>query len=72
MLEFCKEPKTTREIMSYLGLKDRRNFYLKYMKPLLISEKLKMTIPDRPNAKKSKIYKKIKKLTLLLKRKTKT
>lgn len=58
ILEFCKEPKTTRKIMSYLGLKDRRNFYLKYMKPLLISEKLKMTIPDRPNAKNQKYIRK--------------
>ena len=28
ILEFCKEPRTTKEIMTYLGLKDRRNFYL--------------------------------------------
>ena len=58
ILEFCKEPKTTRKIMSYLGLKDRRNFYLKYMKPLLTSEKLKMTIPNRPNAKNQKYIRK--------------
>ena len=44
--------------MSYLGLKDRRNFYLKYMKPLLTIEKLKMTIPDRPNAKNQKYIRK--------------
>ena len=56
MLEFCKEPKTTREIMSYLGLKDRKNFYLKYMKPLLTSEKLKMTIPDKATSKNQKYY----------------
>lgn len=54
ILEFCKEPKTTKEIMAYLGLKDRRNFYLKYMRPLLDSGKLKMTIPDKPNIKNQK------------------
>ena len=35
VLEFCKEPKTTKEIMAYLGLKDRRNFYIKYIAPLI-------------------------------------
>ena len=54
ILEFCKEPKTTKEIMAYLGLKDRRNFYLKYMRPLLDSGKLQMTIPDKPNTKNQK------------------
>ena len=54
-LEFCKEqPRTTKEIMLYLGLRDRRNFYLKYMRPLLDSERLKMTIPDKPNTKNQK------------------
>lgn len=51
ILEFCKEPKTTKEIMAYLGLKDRRNFYLKYMRPLLDSGELRMTIPNKPNTK---------------------
>ena len=54
ILEFCKEPKTTKEIMAYLGLRDRRNFYLKYMRPLLDSGKLQMTIPDKPNTKNQK------------------
>ena len=55
ILEFCKEPpRTTKEIMLYLGLRDRRNFYLKYMRPLLDSERLKMTIPDKPNTKNQK------------------
>lgn len=40
--------------MEYLGLKDRRNFYLKYMRPLLDSGKLQMTIPDKPNTKNQK------------------
>ena len=40
--------------MVYLRLKDRRNFYLKYMRPLLDSGKLKMTIPDKPNHKNQK------------------
>lgn len=51
ILEFCKEPRTTKEIMAYIGLNDRRNFYLKYMRPLLYSGKLQMTIPDKPNTK---------------------
>ena len=58
ILEFCKEPRTTEEIMAYLGLKDRRNFYIKYMRPLLDSGKLQMTIPDKPNHKNQKYMKK--------------
>ncbi len=54
ILEFCNEPKTTKEIMAYLGLKDRRNFYIKYMRPLLDSGKLQMTVPDKPNTKNQK------------------
>ena len=57
ILEFCKEPKTTKEIMAYLKLKDRRNFYLKYMRPLLDSGKLQMTVPDKPNTKNQKYIK---------------
>ena len=54
ILEFCKEPKTTKEIMAYLGLKDRRNLYIKYMRPLIDSGKLQMTVPDKPNTKNQK------------------
>ena len=54
ILEFCKEARTTKEIMAYLGLKDRRNFYLKYMRPLLDNGKLQMTIPDKPNTRNQK------------------
>lgn len=54
ILEFCREPRTTKEIMAHLGLKDRRNFYLKYMSPLLDNGKLQMTIPDKPNTKNQK------------------
>ena len=52
ILKFCKEPRTTKEIMVYLGLKDRRNFYLK---SLLDSGKLQ--IPDKPNTKNQKYIK---------------
>ena len=54
ILEFCIKPRTTKEIMIYLGLKDRRNFYLKYMRPLLDSGELQMTIPEKPNNKNQK------------------
>lgn len=54
ILEFYKEPRTTKEIMAYLGLKDRRNFYVKYMRPLLDSGELQMTIPEKPNHKNQK------------------
>ena len=58
--EFLKELKLTEgrntgiPKMAYLGLRDRRNFYLKYMRPLLDSGKLQMTIPNKPNTKNQK------------------
>jgi ATP-dependent DNA helicase RecG len=54
LLVFCNVPRTKQEIMSYLGLFSRRQFNERYMKPLLESGKLLMTIPDKPKSKNQK------------------
>lgn len=54
ILAFCSNPKSKKEIASFCGFKDLRNFTLKYMMPLLESGQLKMTIPDKPKSRNQK------------------
>ncbi|MBR4656096.1 MAG: putative DNA binding domain-containing protein [Oscillospiraceae bacterium] len=54
ILEFCKTEKSKAEIMQYCGLKDSKNFTVKYLKPLLMSGRLKMTVPNKPTSRSQK------------------
>lgn len=45
-------PRKKSEIVDYCGYKDRRRFTDKYLKPLLKTGELEMTIPDKPNSSK--------------------
>lgn len=54
ILEFCKEPKSVKEIMEYIGLKHRPTFMYDYLNPLLEKNKLQMTIPDKPKSRNQK------------------
>lgn len=54
LLVFCSIPRTRNEIMQYLGLTSRRNFRERYLLPLLKENKLRMTIPDKPNSPNQK------------------
>lgn len=58
ILEFCNEPKSLKEIIEYFGYKNARNFREKYINPLLINNKLKMTIPEQPRNRNQKYYSK--------------
>jgi len=51
VVEFCKKPKTLKEIMQFLGLKHRPNFIENVLNPLLKAGLLKRTIPDKPRSK---------------------
>ena len=57
ILNFCKTPKSKKDICNFLNLKT--SFYVmdKYIKPLLNKNLLKMTIQDRPKSKKQKYVK---------------
>ena len=57
ILDFCSIPRSRKEIQTHLGLTGRNNFNDKYLKPLLVSGKLKMTIPDKPNSRLQKYVK---------------
>jgi len=54
VIEFCKTPKSRKEIMKFLNLKDRKYFMDSILRPLMDIERLKMTIPDKPKSKLQK------------------
>ena len=53
ILQFCTEPKGSREIMEHLGLKDIKNIR-DQLNRLLEQGRIARTIPDRPNSKNQK------------------
>ena len=55
-LKFCTTPKSTSEIMDFLGLKHREHFRAKILQPLLRQGLLKPTIPDKPTSSRQKYY----------------
>ena len=57
LTEACTEPKTREEMMAILGLTNRDHFRKAYLKPLLDSGRIIMTIPDKPNSKYQKYIK---------------
>jgi len=54
ILAFCREPRSKTEIMKYCKYKDAKNFVRKYLRSLLDSGMLQMTIPDKPKSKNQK------------------
>ena len=54
ILEYCKNAKSVREIVSHFGYSDIKSFKAKYINPLLNTGKLKMTIPDKPTSRNQK------------------
>ena len=57
LVDACEEPKTRDEMMEFLGLANRDHFRKAYLKPLLESGRIKMTIPDKPKSKNQKYIK---------------
>ena len=51
VLNFCQEPRKAKEIMDILDLKHWKNFQSNYLKPLMETGCLEMTIPDKPRSR---------------------
>ena len=56
LLEFCETPRTKHEIADFLGIKTTFYVMSHYVKPLLESGQMKMTMPDKPQSSKQKYY----------------
>lgn len=54
ILNFCIEAKSLKEIVEHFGYKNVRNFRENYIKPLIASGTLEMTIPNNPKNRKQK------------------
>ncbi len=57
IVEFCKEPKSRKEIANFLEMKTIAYAYSKYIQPLLEQGRLAMTKPDIPTSKNQKYFK---------------
>ena len=57
ILIFCNVARSKSEIIEHCGFKSVKSFTTRYLKPLLESGQLKMTIPDKPNSRNQKYIK---------------
>ena len=58
LIFFCRTAKTAKEIMDYMGLKDRKHFRSEILNPFIDQKKLFMMFPDKPRSPKQKYYSK--------------
>ena len=56
LLDFCKTPRSRKEIADFLRLKTTTYAMQRYVTPLLESGKLKMTNPEHPGSRTQKYY----------------
>ena len=56
IIEYCKIPRPSAEIMKHLGLKHREYFRSKVLQPMLTERILAQTMPDAPRSPKQKYY----------------
>ena len=54
ILDYCSVSRSRQEIQAFCKLSGRNNFSRLYLKPLLESGQLRMTIPEKPNSKNQK------------------
>jgi len=51
ILGYCEVPRSAREIMGFLGLRDRKHFRGRLLRPLLERGLLRRTIPEKPRSR---------------------
>jgi ATP-dependent DNA helicase RecG len=56
IVAFCETPRTRAELSALIGISSISYMMEKYINPLLISGKLKMTIPNKPKSRNQKYY----------------
>jgi len=58
LIQYCKQPRTSQEIMDYLKLRNKEYFRKEILKPLIESSIIMLTVPDKPRSPKQKYYSK--------------
>lgn len=51
IIELCKHPQSREELMIMCNLKNKNHFIKTYLRPMLQSGQLRMTIPEKPNSR---------------------
>ena len=54
ILEFCRQPRSAKEIMAFLDMKHRETFMKNYIHPMIQEGLIKFTIPDKPRSPQQK------------------
>lgn len=54
LLQYCTVERSRDEMQAFLGLSSRAHFKKAYLRPLLESGQLKMTLPDKPQSRNQK------------------
>jgi len=60
IINFCPIPRSRRDILNHIGKAYHSDNYLLYIKPLMDSGFIEMTIPEKPNNRNQK-YRKVRK-----------
>lgn len=56
VLKHCEKPKSRLLILEHIGLYNNSKNFNNYIKPLIVSEWLKQTIPDKPTSKNQQYF----------------
>jgi hypothetical protein len=54
IVNYCIVPRSRNEIQNYVKMKDKKHFINEYLNPLIKSNRLAMTIPDKPTSRNQK------------------
>ena len=57
LLDFCNIPRTRGEMQQHIGIANRDHFRKSFLKPLIESGQLRMTVPDKPNSRNQQYVK---------------
>lgn len=56
LLEFCRIPRSRREMQEFMKLNNREHFRKNILNPLIKGDLLKLTTPDKPSSPNQKYY----------------
>lgn len=56
LIQFCKKPRTRKEIAKFLGLSSVTYAMNKYVQPLIDKGQIKLTVPEAPSSRKQMYY----------------